>query len=163
MQQGLIYSALVDRRYVLKFVGDVRLTLCATLDSHLESILSDSTVHEVLVDLTETQAIDSTSLGLIAKLSIRSQNNGLPKPALVSTQEDITRILYTMGFDHLFLLLESLPDNVEDLQQLPVVQESVDDMRHRIIASHRILMDLNDTNRDAFKDLVDTLESIQEK
>lgn len=163
MQEGLIYSALVDGRFVLKFVGDVRLTLCATLDCHLDGILADDQVTEVLIDLTDTQGIDSTSLGLIAKLALRAEARDLPKPTLISTQEDITRILLTMGFDHLFILLDTLPASIEELKELPVVQESVDEMRHRIIDAHRILMDLNDTNRDAFKDLVETLESLPEK
>lgn len=163
MQEGSIYSALVEGRFVLKFVGDVRLTLCASLDRHLEESLRDDTVSEVLIDLTQTEGIDSTSLGLIAKLSIKAKALNLDKPALVSTNPDITRILYTMGFDHIFLLLEDLPPNVQALRELPLVQESVEDMKERIIAAHRILMDLNETNREAFKDLVSTLESVKEK
>ncbi|MAY41222.1 MAG: anti-anti-sigma factor, partial [Oceanospirillaceae bacterium] len=52
---------------------------------------------------------------------------------------------------------------VRDLQQLPLVQESVDEMKERIISAHRVLMTLNETNREAFKDLVSTLEAIDEK
>ena len=162
MQEGLIYSALVEGRFVLKFVGDVRLTLCTTLDCHLEQSLADPSVNEVLIDLTQAEGIDSTSLGLIAKLAIKADHAGMDKPALVSTNSDITRILYTMGFDHIFVLLEELPPCVEDLKELPLVQESVAEMQERIIAAHRILMDLNEANREAFQDLVNTLESVKE-
>ncbi|WP_286239208.1 STAS domain-containing protein [Neptuniibacter halophilus] len=163
MQEGSIYSALVEGRFVLKFVGDVRLTLCSSLDCHLEGALSEPEVSEILIDLTQAEGIDSTSLGLIAKLAIKAKALGLDKPALVSTNPDITRILYTMGFDHIFILLEQLPTSVHDLKQLPLVQESVDEMKVRIIAAHRILMDLNESNREAFRDLVSTLESVKEK
>lgn len=163
MQEGSIYSALVEGRFVLKFVGDVRLTLCASLDCHLEESLAQPDVEEILIDLTQTEGIDSTSLGLIAKLSIKAKKAGMDKPALVSTNPDITRVLLTMGFDHIFILLEELPANVQELHELPLVQESVEDMKERIIAAHRILMDLNETNREAFKDLVSTLESVKEK
>lgn len=163
MQDGSIYSAFVDGSFVLKFVGDVRLTLCASLDCHLEKVLANLDVKEILIDLTQTEGVDSTSLGLIAKLSIKAKQLGLGKPALVSTNSDITRILYTMGFDHIFILLEELPLSVRELQQLPLVQESVDEMRERIISAHRVLMALNETNREAFKDLVATLESVEEK
>ena len=163
MQEGLIYSAFVDGSFVLKFVGDVRLTLCASLDFHLEKVLGQPDVTDILIDLTQAEGIDSTSLGLIAKLSIKAKQRDLGKPALVSTNPDITRILYTMGFDHIFILLEELPLTVRDLQQLPLVQESVDEMKERIISAHRVLMTLNETNREAFKDLVSTLEAIDEK
>ncbi|WP_027857079.1 STAS domain-containing protein [Marinobacterium jannaschii] len=159
MKEGSIYSACLDGHYVLKFVGDVRLTLCATLDSHIEQALQGNAVGEILVDLTETEAIDSTSLGLIAKLSIKARRSGLPDPAVVSTNSDITHILMSMGFDHIFVLLTELPTSCSDLKQLPMMLESEELMRERIIAAHRVLMELNEVNREAFKDLVLTLEA----
>jgi hypothetical protein len=38
------------------------------------------------------------------------------------------------------------------------VQESDDAVRAKIIEAHRILIDLNDKNRDEFKGLVEVLE-----
>jgi anti-anti-sigma factor len=161
MQEGSIFSALVSGSYVLKFVGDVRLTLCSSLDCHLEQSLNDPDIKEILVDLTQTEGIDSTSLGLIAKLSLKAKARNLPKPALVSTNPDITRILLTMGFDHVFVLLDQMPATTKALEELPFVQESVEEMQQRIITAHKVLMDLNESNREAFKDLVSTLESIE--
>ena len=88
MKEGSIFSACVDGRYILKFVGDVRLTLCATLDCHIEESLASIDAQEILVDLTEAEGIDSTSLGLIAKLSIKAYALSLPKPTVVSTNEN---------------------------------------------------------------------------
>jgi anti-anti-sigma factor len=161
MQEGSIFSALVDGSYVLKFIGDVRLTLCSSLDTHLENSLNNPEIKEILIDLTQVEGIDSTSLGLIAKLSLKAKERNLPKPALVSTNQDITRILLTMGFDHVFVLMDQLPSSSQELKQLPLVQESVEEMQQRIISAHKVLMDLNETNREAFKDLVSTLESIE--
>ena len=163
MQEGSIYSALHDNNFVLKFMGDVRLTLCSSLDKHLEETLALPEVDAIIIDLTQTEGIDSTSLGLIAKLSLKAQERGLPKPALVSTNEDITRILLTMGFDHVFVLLHEVPQSLNDLEQLPLVQESVEEMQKRIINAHKVLMDLNESNRTAFQDLVSTLESCEHK
>ena len=64
-----------------------------------------------------------------------------------------------MGFDRVFLLLDEMPTSEADLAQVPFVQESEDKVRLRIIDAHRILIDLNETNRSAFKDLVATLEN----
>ena len=161
MQEGSIFSALVDGSYVLKFIGDVRLTLCSSLDTHLESSLNNPDINEILIDLTQVEGIDSTSLGLIAKLSLKAKERNLPKPALVSTNQDITRILLTMGFDHVFVLMDQLPSSSQELKQLPLVQESVEEMQQRIISAHKVLMELNESNREAFKDLVSTLESIE--
>lgn len=159
MSEGAIYYACRDGHYVLKFVGEVRLTLCSTIEKHLEAVLERDDVTDTLVDLTETDNIDSTSLGLIAKLAIKATEKGMPQPTLVSTNTDITRILYSMGFDRVFVLLEELPTSLNDLKQVPFVQESEDEVRERILDAHKVLIDLNESNRGAFKDLVSALES----
>jgi len=158
MREGSIFFARQGRSYVLKFVGEVRLTLCTSLDRHLEQMLAVGDIEHILVDLTETETIDSTTLGLIAKLAVFARRLSLEAPTLVSTNEDITRILLTMGFDRIFLLLETLPTSLVDLQRVPFVQESEAAVRERIIDAHRVLMSLNESNREAFTDLVTTLE-----
>lgn len=158
MREGSILFARKGNSYVLKFVGEVRLTLCTTLDRHLEQVLAAGNVAHILVDLTETETIDSTTLGLIAKLAVNARRMSLEQPTLVSTNRDVTRILLTMGFDRIFLLLDSMPTSVVDLQQVPFVQESEAAVRSRIIEAHQVLMSLNESNRDAFTDLVSALE-----
>jgi len=135
--------------------------LCSSLDSYLEKSLNNPEIKEILVDLTQVEGIDSTSLGLIAKLSLKAKEHNLPKPTLFSTNKDITGILLTMGFDHVFILMDEMPSSSQDLQQLPFVQESVGEIQQRIISAHKVLMDLNESNREAFKDLVYTLENIE--
>jgi anti-anti-sigma factor len=159
MREGSIYFAREGDSYVLKFIGEVRLTLCTTLDRHLEKVLAVGDIRHILVDLTETDTIDSTSLGLIAKLAVGAGKLSLEAPTLVSTNEDVTRILFTMGFERFFLLLDTLPTSLIDLKRLPFVQESEEAVRDRIIEAHKVLMSLNESNREAFVDLVSTLES----
>lgn len=158
MSGGSIFYACKEQRYVLKCIGDVRLTLCSSLDCHLRSILEECEAQDIVIDLTEAEAVDSTTLGLIAKLAVKAGKLGLAKPALVSTNPDITKVLLSMGFDHVFFLVDELPICVEDLKALPWVEESDDLVKQRIIAAHQVLMDLNDANRDAFKDLIKALE-----
>ena len=62
-----------DGVYVLRFEGDVRVTLSGSFDHYMERILVDGSLDSVLVDLTDAIAIDSTSLGVLAKLSIKLQ------------------------------------------------------------------------------------------
>lgn len=79
---GQILFAVQDGHYVLKFLGDMRLTLCSNLDEHLRAILQRDDNSETLIDLTETHNIDSTSLGWIAKLAVKSAKCDLPKPTM---------------------------------------------------------------------------------
>ncbi len=158
MSSGKILFAEQAGNYLLKFVGDVRLTLCSTLDQFLASVLEHEDFKTILIDLTETQGIDSTSLGLLAKISIKLKQRQQPRPAIISTNDDITRILLSMGFDKVFILLREPLNEEGELQLLDELQESEGQVRQRILDAHRMLMDLNQHNREAFRDLVRSLE-----
>lgn len=144
--------------YVLLFQGDVRLTLCTTVDSFLDRMFDDAGFRSVVVDLGETESIDSTSLGLLAKLSIRAGRQFGYRPTLVSTRPDITRLLVTMGLDDVFNVVEEALEHREQLEELSCCAASEDEVRTRVLEAHRILMDMNESNRTAFQDLVATLE-----
>ena len=158
MQSGKILFAEQDGNYVLKFVGDVRLTLCSTLDHFLETMLDNQGFKAVIIDLTETDGIDSTSLGLIAKISVKMKQRHQLRPTIVSTNEDISRILLSMGFDKVFFLIQERATPQVPLSELSPMQESEQSVRQRVLDAHRVLMELNDSNRDSFRDLVRSLE-----
>ncbi len=146
--------------YILKFVGDVRVTLCATVDDYLRQMFDDREFKSVLVDLSETEGIDSTSLGILAKLSIQADRRFSFVPTLVSTRPDITRILLTMGFDDVFNIIQKPLKPASQLAELPkLAVGSQRYLRERVIEAHRVLMSMNDQNRETFKDLVVALES----
>ncbi len=145
--------------YVLLFQGDVRLTLCTAVDAFLDRMFDDAGFRSVLVDLADTESIDSTSLGLLAKLSIRAGKQFGYRPTLVSTRADVTRILMTMGLDDVFNVVEQPLEHQEQLEELSCCAASEEEVRTRVLEAHRILMDMNETNRAAFHDLVEALEA----
>ena len=151
MSTGKIQFAESEGTFVLKFVGDVRLTLCAALDAYIEKIFSVLSFNAIIIDLTETDGIDSTSLGLLAKLSILS--------TLVSNQDDMNRLLQSMGFDQVFNIVSELTPTSAELEDLPGQQLSEELVKDKVLEAHRILMNLNEHNREAFRDLVSALES----
>ena len=85
MAAGRVLVAMHQEAWVVKMVGDVRMTLCNTIDYCLQKMFDDSKFQTVIVDLTETEGIDSTSLGLLAKLSIRTKQRLHKVPTIVST------------------------------------------------------------------------------
>lgn len=159
MSTGRILVGDHDGIYLLKFTGDVRVTLCATMDALLRSLLDRDDFRSVLVDLTETEGIDSTSLGLLAKLSLETQHRFGLIPTLVSTNPDITRVLRTMGFDDIFHIVEAPLTEIGQLGELPTLEADEEDVRQRVLDAHRVLMDLNEHNRENFRDLVAALET----
>lgn len=159
MEPGRILVGDHDGIYVLKFTGDVRVNLCATVDSFLRQLLNRDDFRAVIVDLSQTEGIDSTSLGLLARLSIETQRRFGFVPTLVSTRPDITRLLTTMGFGDVFHIVEQPLTDVEQLGELPELESDEDSVRERVLEAHRVLMSLNDRNRENFQDLVTALEA----
>jgi anti-anti-sigma factor len=157
---GRILVAAHEGVYILKFVGDVRLTLCVAVDGFLDQMFRDQAFRSVLVDLSETAGIDSTSLGLLAKLSIQSSKRFGYVPTLISTSADITRILLSMGFEDVFNIVESPLEQTEQLGPLPITDAPNERLvREKVIDAHQVLMSMNENNREVFKDLVEDLQA----
>ncbi len=149
-----------DGVYVIRFEGDVRVTLCGSFDHYLEMMLEDPNFVSVLVDLSAAQAIDSTSLGVLAKLSLGVQKEKHHLPTLVCDVPDILRILLNMGFDDVFNVVDQDYAAQQNLAELPVATDlAEEEMRERVIDAHKVLMSMNEQNAATFKDLVDALEA----
>lgn len=162
MANGKLLVAEKDGVHVLKFVGDVRVTLGPTIDTFLSTLLKTEDFKSVIIDLTETKGIDSTSLGFLAKISISARDSFGIVPTIISTNEDITRILLSMGFDQVFLIIKEPIQSSVKMGEVPVKDLSEDDLRKKVLEAHEVLMQLNDDNRDMFRDLVVALQHEQE-
>lgn len=147
-----------DGAYVLKLTGDVRVPMCATLDKFIENMFENPALNAVVIDLGETQVIDSTALGLLAKIAIYYDKKFHSKPLLLSPNPDITRILLSMGFPQVFDLREEGLASKPAMADLPRVSCSEDNACEKVLEAHRILMGMNDNNREIFKDVVQALE-----
>ena len=159
MLKGRILVVDHDGTHVLKFLGDVRLTLCPALDQYLDNIFNSRHFKTILIDLTDTQGIDSTSLGMLAKMSIRMKKQMGFVPTLVSVNDNITRALLSMGFDKVFVLVKQLDEDLEPMQELAEGDFSDLSVQQKVLEAHRTLMGMNQKNHQEFKNLVDVLES----
>ncbi len=159
MNPGKIEVANNDGVYVIKLSGDVRLNLCSTLESYLDQMFLSAEFKTVLVDLSDAEGVDSTTLGQLAKISIVSQDKFGLIPTIISPREDITRILLSMGFDRVFYIIGEVPTQISDLDELSCEQLDEEQMREKVIAAHEILISLNDDNKNTFQELVDCLQS----
>lgn len=145
--------------YVLKFIGEIRLNLCSTLDQIIDDMVSNPEFKTVVVDLTETEVIDSTTLGLLAKIALASEERSQFLPTLISTNPDITRIVQSMGFDRIFLIVREPASQIEELEEIPLLRASEKEVRDKVLDAHRVLMSMNKRNRDEFQNLVHALET----
>lgn len=160
MQEGKILVAENQGVYVLKFMGDVRLTLCSTIDALLKRIFGGTALTSVVIDLTETEGIDSTALGLLAKIAVNANAAMSHKPTIITTRDDINRILDSMGFEHYFRMSHQPLALDYTLEEAPLLDDGcAESIRQKVIDAHRTLMGLNPRNQEEFGPVVFALEN----
>jgi anti-anti-sigma factor len=155
---GKILAAEHEGAYAMKLVGDVRVSLCATFDDYLQHMLENSNFVSVLVDLCEAQGLDSTTLGLLAKLALRTREQHGFKPVLYSCKPDINRLLQSMAFERIFDIRQEACENQSVIAEVPAVSGNQEAVKEKVIEAHRILMDLSEENRERFRDLMVVLQ-----
>jgi anti-anti-sigma factor len=158
MREGKILAASKDGAYVIRLIGDVRLTLCTTIDEYFQRMYEDPAFASVWVDLCEAEGIDSTSLGLLAKLALTVKEKFGFMPVIYSCDSGINRLLKSMGFQRLFELHEEACGSQDDGYEIPMVEGSEQAVKEKIVDAHRVLMNLSDENRARFQDLMTVLE-----
>lgn len=162
MDSGKILVAEHDGVHSIKLVGDVRVTLCCEFDEYIQHILAKPDYVNCLIDLTEAENIDSTTLGLMAKVAVRSAQSNQPKPTILAPSESMQRLLNSMSFDKVFDMRLDLPSTDAELAELchRPCDESL--VRCKVIEAHRVLIGISDENEAEFSALIDALENEQQ-
>lgn len=160
MQSGKILVAQHDGTFVIKMVGDVRLTLCTTIDDYFNQMFGAPEFIGVVIDLSDAECIDSTSLGLLAKLAVQAKDSHKLTPEILSPNPNITRLLDSMGFNKVFEIHDDMGEEfIDELGELPLVDSDEQCLRSKIIEAHQVLMSLNEKNRETFLPLMSVLEA----
>lgn len=144
--------------YIIKMIGDVRLTLCISFDKFINAMLAELNFSSVLFDLSEAEAVDSTTLGLMAKISLLAQEKRGITPLILATNASIQRILQTMGFADIFTIVDKLEVEFSPEKNLTAIECDENQVKEKVIEAHKILMGLNANNHETFRNLVAMLE-----
>jgi len=161
-QSGKVLHASHDGVQVLRFVGEIRYLLGPALERFLERLIAEKPSGLVL-DFSETDIIDSTCLGLLARMALQLRRQGLEKATLVSPRPDITEVLRSLSFDRLFHVVGEMPVSAwEDWALATSSERNRDSLLATMLGAHRTLMTLSEQNRLQFKDVVAALEKESE-
>ena len=163
IEEGRIKAAFNSGVFVLKLCGDVRLTLCATLDTQAQRLAETPGLQAVMIDLREATNVDSTALGFLAKVAMAVKGRLEQPPTIIADNPDVRQMLDVMGFARFFTLMEAplQPSATlnSSMQDLPAESADEEGLRTRILEAHRILMHMNEHNREQFQPLVEMLEA----
>lgn len=167
MNCGSVLYAEHDGTLVLRLNGDVRATWCSPVDALLERVFADAALRRVVIDLRETTNIDSTMLGQLARIGVQSRNRFGERPVLLAPRADVRRLLDSMCLDKVLKIVDD--DELarcacdEARTEVPAVDRSDDELCDKVTGAHRALMDLDERNRAAFRDVVSHLEQQQRR
>lgn len=158
MTNGAIYYAKRDATYVLKFVGEIRCTMGCALDEFLNRLFTRKDFDGIAIDLSDTVTIDSTNLGLLAKIANFMHSRFHRKPLLISTNADVNAVLDSMGFDDVFEICRCDGScRLNDAELLQIDEPSRGAMARTMLDAHHTLSNLNEYNRREFKSVIGAL------
>jgi anti-anti-sigma factor len=157
MHEGHILYADHDHVHVLRYVGDIRHPLAPSVSRFVDTLLEHFDGENLVVDLTEAEAIDSTNLGEIARIAILLAERSGKRATLLSTRTEINQVLHSMAFDEVFDICEE-PTTRNDGQPIPSVPASRELSLKVVLEAHRQLMQMSEGNRRQFSEVVALLE-----
>lgn len=163
MSTGHVEYASLNGTHIFKLIGEVRAQSCISLDKLLSRIEQQQNVIGAIVDLTQTTFIDSTVLGILAKLGLKLKQAHQVQAVMLSTNPDITTLANSMGLGQVFVILNYCGDPNVCTRALLDEHISHNTMLSTVLDAHRTLMQLNANNQNMFEPLVKQLEQQQDK
>jgi anti-anti-sigma factor len=159
LSTGKILVSDKDGNYLIKFSGDVRVNLCGSLNHHMAAIFGSTDVQHVVIDMLEAECVDSTTLGLIAKLALHCRKEYNINMQLFCQNPSILRTLDCMSFDEIIDICQEVPDIDADLHAIETVNSDIDEVRRQVLEAHKLLTQLSPDSSKEFTDLIRALES----
>jgi anti-anti-sigma factor len=159
MTEGQVTHASQEGVHVLRYFGTVNYTIAPGLERFFQHLIHDRCVSGLVFDLTAAESLDSTNLGLMARVNEQVLETGGANSVIISSNEDIDAVLHSMGFDQTFEMSPASPQ-VPKTDAEPVAAESPSaaELRHTMLEAHRALVRLSEAGRLEFEPVVACLE-----
>jgi len=156
---GTYEVALEDGKYFLKLSGHLGYSGSGPLSDLISVIRDDDNCQGVMLDLREALMIDSTHLGLVARLAIESTAKRSQQLTILSNEYIVTQALKQTGLQHLAVILDAPTGAVPSSKTVECLPESKRNVVEVMLEAHQTLIGMNDENKATFQDVVEMLES----
>ena len=145
--------------HVLRLVGDVRYPVASSVSGLVTRVFDDEDVTDFVIDLSESTSIDSTNLGVLARLGVWVNRTCGHPATVVAGDPHIRELLESMGISSVCQVVDHGPNT--DISTTAVIETeptAQDQLAKVMLDAHRALMDLSLSNRDQFVEVVRMLE-----
>lgn len=157
VEEGQVFYAHRGDDWVLRVLGPLRYTNANAVDRFLDSLFRDESPATVCIDLNATTAIDSTGIGLLAKVANRLEGTGRSQPILFSANPDINALLSSVCLDDVCSIVDALPVTLP-MEPIPAARPTEAELAGTIAEAHRLLCELSADNRAQFRSVVEAFE-----
>ena len=160
MPNGHVTHAEKEGFHVLRYFGRVDYMLATSINRFADRLLEKGGVGGLIFDLTEAENLDSTNLGLLARIAERVRSAGGGKSVIVSTSDNINCVLRSMSFDQIFEIVTDPTDfSADGADAIEPEPQSQEELLNVMLDAHRTLVALSDADRLQFQDVVACLEA----
>ena len=157
--EGAIYSSTVGSVEYIRFVGVIRYSQCAGLESYINQIFDSPTFSGLAIDLEQAEMLDSTALGLLARLSIEFKKISSDKPAIFIKTGELAHILKRVCFDQVFNIVSKPKDTGGiDYVELDTVTQDEKQVLKSVVDAHKSLAQISDANKSYFTDITKAIK-----
>jgi anti-anti-sigma factor len=165
MPSGRVTHAESDGVHVLRYFGRVDYVLAPAIRRYADDLVRHGGVRRWIFDLTKAEILDSTNLGLLARLAGRTGDGQgeVQRSVIVSTSDDINSVLRSMSFDQIFQIVTDAGADLYAEDDVSGAETSASPSPNEIgdtmLDAHRALMALSESGRLQFQDVVAALEA----
>ena len=154
---GRVLYARQGDTWVLRFQGDIRYTMAHAVDVFLDELFTRENPGRICADLNATTAIDSTGIGLLAKIANGLSRAGREAPIVFSSNPEIVETLRNVCLDEVCTIVAGAPEAVAE-NEIPATSPNERELARTIVAAHCLLCDMCEQNRASFQGIVDAFE-----
>jgi anti-anti-sigma factor len=158
MTLGHVTHAAQAGVHVLRYFGTVNYTLAPGLQRFLNQLIHHGQLSGLVFDLTAAESLDSTNLGLMARVNEEVHDLGAANSVIISNNEDIDSVLRSMGFDQTFDLYPAARVPEAPAEAVAAEPPSATELHHTMLDAHRALCRLSEAGRLEFEPVVACLE-----
>lgn len=157
-----VYYSFSGTSCIIRLIGDMKYTTVASdFEVFIDALLEKEDIKDVIVDMRECTYIDSTDLGILARVAITQVQRQAPKPIIV--HEEASRIVKTIeeiGLGRIFNLMTSIDLAESDFTEIDSAEEKSElALAKMMVSAHQQLVDVDEANREKFSSVIDFMEN----
>lgn len=158
---GRVTYARADGVHILRYHGRVTYVLAPAIKRFADGLLERAASGGWIFDLSRAESLDSTNLGVVARIAELARTREGARIVILSTNEDITDVLRSMGFDQTFDVVTAVREEAVAGPDAEIggAGASRDELGHVMLDAHRMLMTLSETARAEFQEVAAQLEA----